>query len=1123
MSENLNVRAILTATNEMSPVLKSVLADLRKFEVAAKRISSAFTGVGDAGFKSMAGFDRTIRAASAQMKGMENLSRSVARTYAADWSRANTQRLNDARRTHAALERLEASYQRQLSRTAAAERRAGSGRSYGGSVGRLPAPNLRTIAAGAAITGAGVASALRKRMEVQAAEVRAQMFGDLDKGEIGKLRRDYADKAGIRYGIGSSKVIDTAVEGLKAGVAKQFAGEFADLALKAQAGLDVNPEAVGKLLGRLSTQMPWDTGRFSKILNAVAVANNATAADGNEIIEAMRRSLSALATTKMTPEQLAAIDATGISLGVQPHKMGTFVSFLSSQIAGADSARGQQASDLNSAANALGFGGRSGMAKTMRERPMEAIQQILDNLAKMPERLRTKVANQIGGREWMDELLTLVLGRDKLRDVVRDIESKPGFLDKTALQKIRSMQGRWATISAALGLVWEKVGAGLETWFDQISESVISLADSFNFDSIREHFAALVDGAREGFGLKDWGEVVKSMADNFDAGTVAKWREFGRGFAEGIREFANGLKTAFSGLGFLAGKNPADARAMGNLVAQLTGLTVALAALSPLISVLAAVTVGLTGLGNALAFIAGMPAAVALLSMFATRYQNYGVPDANIKRPGESTSDWRARQREHRKELYKKSSYEGPTDFSGRRRTSDLSDELNKFTGKVERAAFINSSLGGGLQYAALGGAGRGLGRSGGGLGSGLIGNVPDMLRSQPGSFFSADANLGSIIRRDKIPSFGGVGPGGIPSSLNRSAFERTFAGTPMARKYDQIIASARRAGVSPALLASVMAQETGRGQHMRGNNPGGLTGRNGLMQFGDLDSGIDRTALAVAKNFNAAGGDLAKMRDTYAPLGAKNDPKGLNASWLPGVQKFMGEMGGGSDSAGTGDALGWASKFKGMNEYTDTKMLAAALGGDVRGKSNAWCARFVNKALESAGGKGTGSAVANSFQRWGSAVDPSSVSRNDVLLQTGGKSYMQTGGHVGLATGETRMNNGRLQVKMLAGNDNDSVREHWIDADKNLMVRRGNSGVGVNVPQGITSQVPPASAIQNVPTRSSVTPGVGAGDIRSSGGPVAIHINGNSHDPEALATLVQRRIDEQMNWRTHDTASEYT
>ncbi len=91
------------------------------------------------------------------------------------------------------------------------------------------------------------------------------------------------------------------------------------------------------------------------------------------------------------------------------------------------------------------------------------------------------------------------------------------------------------------------------------------------------------------------------------------------------------------------------------------------------------------------------------------------------------------------------------------------------------------------------------------------------------------------------------------------------------------------------------------------------------------------------------------------------------------------------------------------------------------------------------------------------------------------------------------------MQVKMLAGNDGDSVREHWIDVDRNLMIRRGS------LP---TANVPPASAVQNVPP--AVTPPIGAGDARMiHHGNVAIHINGGSNDPEALATLVQRRIDE--------------
>ncbi|XUJ32274.1 phage tail tape measure protein [Bradyrhizobium japonicum] len=554
MSENLNVRATLVATNEMSPAIRRVIADIEKLKSAAKGFSTSFANVGRAGMASMDGFDRTIKAAAAQMRGLSNVSKSSARDYAADWDRATSKRLSDARRMYQSLEKMEAGYQSQLERRMAAERRASiASASASRGAGRVPAPSIRSMAIGAGIAGAGVGSALKKRMEVQAAEVRAQMFGDLTAADVASLRKGFADKAGIKFGVGTTKVIDVAVEGLKAGIAKDVAGEFADLALKAQAGLDVDTQGVGKLLGRLATQMPWSKDRFSKILNAVAVSNNATAADGDEIIEAMRRSLSALATTKMTPEQLAALDATGISLGVQPFKMGTFVSFLTSQIAGASSARGQQANDLSSAANALGFGGRRAMSEAMRARPMEAISKILDNLAKMPEALRTKVAKQIGGREWMDELLTLVLGRDKLKDVLKDIEGKPGFWTRRLCKKSDRCRadGRQSPLRSALS---GKGRRRFRKWFDQISDAFIGLADSFNFDSIKQHVDALVDGLREGFGLKEWGEAITSLARNFSASTIAKWREFGKGFAEGIREFASGLKTAFSALGFLAGK-----------------------------------------------------------------------------------------------------------------------------------------------------------------------------------------------------------------------------------------------------------------------------------------------------------------------------------------------------------------------------------------------------------------------------------------------------------------------------------------------------------------------------------------------------------------------------------------
>ncbi len=943
MSENLDVRARFTAIDEMSPVVQKLTANLKKFGDIAKNINNSFAGIGRAGVASMAQFDRVAQNAAAQMRGLGNASKTAARSFADDWRKAADQRIIDARKMYQSLERMELQYQRHLDRRIAAGRRTerSSGRIGFGSTGRIPAPRISTLMIGGSAIGATAGSAIKRRIEVEAAEVRAQMFGDLSKAEVDALRTSFADRAGIRFGIGTSKALDAATEGLKAGVQKQFAGEFAELALKAQAGLDIPAADVAKLLGRLSTQMPWSKDRFGKILNAVAVANNATAADGSEIVQAMRRSLSALATTKMTPEQLAALDSTAISLGLQPQKAGTFVSFLTSQIAGADSAHGQLAKDLNGAGNALGFGGRTGMAAMMRSDPIKAIQQILDNLAKMPEKLRAKVAKQLGGREWMDELLTLVLGRDKLKQVLRDVESNQGFLDKTALQKIRSMQGRWASIQAAFGVVWEKIGAGFETMFDQITDAVIGIADKFDFNSVRQHFGALIDGLREGFGLKNWGEVVKSIADQFDAGSIKKWRGFGKSFAEGIKEIGSGFRTAFTMLSFMFNGSQ-DAEGLGKFIARLTGLAVALALLSPTLS--------------ALSIFTGLVTTLASLNPYARLALGLIALAVGIKRVLEYVSDKIFSVFVH------------------------IVDAI-----KTAALAVINKVR----SWIGLGPIGGGGGGASGSWEDGSSGPVQRQSFMGPskaaGALFQRASYSGGIINRANVPSFNGSG--GSAGGLDRSAFDRKFSGTALAGKYDQIVAEANAQGIPPALLAGIIAHETGNGLVLSGNNPGGImdpsTGMSRKMRFASIDDGIRKTAQTIAKRYRESGGDLRKMGSVYAPPGTANDPRGLNGGWPSGVEKQMRSLSGGVGSAGTGDAVGIAGKYKGLNEYRDYRVLAAYMGADVRGRSNAWCARFVNRTLEAAGGKGTGSAVANSFQRWGSAVNPSDVKRNDVLLQT--------------------------------------------------------------------------------------------------------------------------------------------
>lgn len=140
-----------------------------------------------------------------------------------------------------------------------------------------------------------------------------------------------------------------------------------------------------------------------------------------------------------------------------------------------------------------------------------------------------------------------------------------------------------------------------------------------------------------------------------------------------------------------------------------------------------------------------------------------------------------------------------------------------------------------------------------------------------------------------------------------------------------------------------------------------------------------------------------------------------------------------------TGSAVDLASGLLGKSETSgrgDINSFLKKGGVDIDAARTAWCAGFVNSSLEQVGVDGSGSLVANSFQKWGKAVDPSSVLRGDVLLQSRGLGANQAGGHVGFATGASRMMGGQQQLEMLSGNQSNAVSNAWVNASE-LQVRR--------------------------------------------------------------------------------------
>jgi len=97
---------------------------------------------------------------------------------------------------------------------------------------------------------------------------------------------------------------------------------------------------------------------------------------------------------------------------------------------------------------------------------------------------------------------------------------------------------------------------------------------------------------------------------------------------------------------------------------------------------------------------------------------------------------------------------------------------------------------------------------------------------------------------------------------------------------------------VDPALLTSIALHETGNGKSraaIEKNNIAGMMGRNGLKSYATVEESIMDMARNLSKNYLGQGlTSLGEIGAKYAPVGANNDPTGLNNHWVTGVSRQM-------------------------------------------------------------------------------------------------------------------------------------------------------------------------------------------------------------------------------------------
>jgi len=108
-------------------------------------------------------------------------------------------------------------------------------------------------------------------------------------------------------------------------------------------------------------------------------------------------------------------------------------------------------------------------------------------------------------------------------------------------------------------------------------------------------------------------------------------------------------------------------------------------------------------------------------------------------------------------------------------------------------------------------------------------------------------------------------------------------------------IDAGKKYDIHPGLLSAIAIHETGNGSSKavnEKNNVAGMMGKNGLRTYASVEGSIFDMARNLRQNYLNQGKDtIVKIGAKYAPVGAANDPTGLNNHWTQGVNRHYNSL----------------------------------------------------------------------------------------------------------------------------------------------------------------------------------------------------------------------------------------
>ncbi|ELS7681349.1 phage tail tape measure protein [Campylobacter jejuni] len=314
------------------------------------------------------------------------------------------------------------------------------------------------LSLGNVIRGGIIGKGLGEAISFESAMADVRKVVNFDEGDdIKKMSADIL-KMSQTLPVTANELAAIAAAGGQIGLGSKDVREFTNLVTKMKVAFDMSAEDVGDSVAKIKNILGISLKDMEDLGDSINNLSDNSASKAREIIDVMKRTAAAGKQIGFTKEQIAALSSSFISLGKGPEVAGTAINSLYRVLATADN----MGTKTESAFAKLGISGAF-LKQASFDDPQKALDMFLQRISKLDQKEQMGVLVDIFGREFADDMTTLVGGLDTYKEALKNAgdEAKKGSLQRefdtraaTTENSIILMKNAFNSLAVNLGSVF---------------------------------------------------------------------------------------------------------------------------------------------------------------------------------------------------------------------------------------------------------------------------------------------------------------------------------------------------------------------------------------------------------------------------------------------------------------------------------------------------------------------------------------------------------------------------------------------------------------------------------------------------------------------------------------------